>query len=95
VPGVVLNQNACIENHEVSEGCTRPLARRFDTAIYRRWKSFSFYLLDLDGGEIRITCFNVVADQFNDRMEKVGEWAFQSGKDIQVADRRNEKTVLK
>jgi len=32
-------------------------------------KAFSFDLLDSDGGEIRATCFNVVADQFYDVTE--------------------------
>ncbi|KAD3641738.1 hypothetical protein E3N88_30962 [Mikania micrantha] len=32
-------------------------------------KVFSFDLLDLDGGEIRTTCFNAVADQFYDQIE--------------------------
>lgn len=32
-------------------------------------KVFSFDLLDSDGGEIRVTCFNAVADQFYDRIE--------------------------
>ncbi|XP_006854186.2 replication protein A 70 kDa DNA-binding subunit A [Amborella trichopoda] len=32
-------------------------------------KVFSFDLLDSEGGEIRITCFNAVADQFYDRLE--------------------------
>ncbi|XP_031483992.1 replication protein A 70 kDa DNA-binding subunit A-like [Nymphaea colorata] len=31
-------------------------------------KVFSFDLLDSDGGEIRVTCFNLVADQFYDRI---------------------------
>ncbi|GFZ16330.1 replication factor-A protein 1-like protein [Actinidia rufa] len=32
-------------------------------------KVFSFDLLDSDGGEIRVTCFNVVADQFYNQIE--------------------------
>ncbi|XP_077244745.1 replication protein A 70 kDa DNA-binding subunit A-like [Tasmannia lanceolata] len=32
-------------------------------------KVFSFDLLDSDGGEIRVTCFNAVADQFYDVIE--------------------------
>ncbi|KAK9052769.1 hypothetical protein SSX86_029399 [Deinandra increscens subsp. villosa] len=32
-------------------------------------KVFSFDLLDSDGGEIRTTCFNAVADQFYDQIE--------------------------
>ncbi|XP_008784586.2 replication protein A 70 kDa DNA-binding subunit A-like [Phoenix dactylifera] len=32
-------------------------------------KVFSFDLLDCDGGEIRVTCFNLVADQFYDQIE--------------------------
>ncbi|WCJ20607.1 Replication protein A 70 kDa DNA-binding subunit A [Euphorbia peplus] len=32
-------------------------------------KVFSFDLLDSDGGEIRVTCFNAVADQFFDQIE--------------------------
>ncbi|OAY69163.1 replication protein A 70 kDa DNA-binding subunit A-like [Ananas comosus] len=32
-------------------------------------KVFSFDLLDSDGGEIRVTCFNTVADQFYDQIE--------------------------
>ncbi|XP_072987756.1 replication protein A 70 kDa DNA-binding subunit A-like [Typha latifolia] len=32
-------------------------------------KVFSFDLLDSDGGEIRLTCFNTVADQFYDQVE--------------------------
>ncbi|XP_065877693.1 replication protein A 70 kDa DNA-binding subunit A-like [Euphorbia lathyris] len=32
-------------------------------------KVFSFDLLDSDGGEIRVTCFNAVADQFYDQIE--------------------------
>ncbi|CAN6461322.1 unnamed protein product [Victoria cruziana] len=32
-------------------------------------KVFSFDLLDSDGGEIRVTCFNLVADQFYDRID--------------------------
>ncbi|CAL9134919.1 unnamed protein product [Musa textilis] len=32
-------------------------------------KVFSFDLLDSDGGEIRVTCFNMVADQFYDQIE--------------------------
>ncbi|CAA0820448.1 Replication protein A 70 kDa DNA-binding subunit C [Striga hermonthica] len=32
-------------------------------------KVFSFDLLDSDGGEIRVTCFNSVADQFYDQIE--------------------------
>uniref|UniRef100_A0A1D1XHA3 Replication protein A subunit n=1 Tax=Anthurium amnicola TaxID=1678845 RepID=A0A1D1XHA3_9ARAE len=32
-------------------------------------KVFSFDLLDSDGGEIRVTCFNSVADQFFDQIE--------------------------
>ncbi|XP_077238134.1 replication protein A 70 kDa DNA-binding subunit E-like [Tasmannia lanceolata] len=32
-------------------------------------KVFSFDLLDSDGGEIRVTCFNMVADQFYDMIE--------------------------
>ncbi|XP_039128729.1 LOW QUALITY PROTEIN: replication protein A 70 kDa DNA-binding subunit A-like [Dioscorea cayenensis subsp. rotundata] len=32
-------------------------------------KVFSFDLLDSDGGEIRVTCFNMVADQFYDKIE--------------------------
>ncbi|CAN1144020.1 Replication protein A 70 kDa DNA-binding subunit C, partial [Linum perenne] len=32
-------------------------------------KVFSFDLLDSDGGEIRVTCFNTVADQFYPRIE--------------------------
>ncbi|KAI0527676.1 hypothetical protein KFK09_003281 [Dendrobium nobile] len=32
-------------------------------------KVFSFDLLDSDGGEIRATCFNMVADQFYDQIE--------------------------
>ncbi|XP_010439755.1 PREDICTED: replication protein A 70 kDa DNA-binding subunit E-like [Camelina sativa] len=31
-------------------------------------KVFSFDLLDADGGEIRVTCFNAVADQFYDQI---------------------------
>ncbi|KAH0851396.1 hypothetical protein HID58_094777 [Brassica napus] len=31
-------------------------------------KVFSFDLLDADGGEIRVTCFNAVADQFFDQI---------------------------
>ncbi|GJT74266.1 replication protein A 70 kDa DNA-binding subunit A-like protein [Tanacetum coccineum] len=32
-------------------------------------KVFSFDLLDATGGEVRITCFNAVADQFYDQIE--------------------------
>ncbi|KAM7490917.1 hypothetical protein LguiA_033838 [Lonicera macranthoides] len=32
-------------------------------------KVFSFDLLDADGGEIRVTCFNAVADQFYNQIE--------------------------
>lgn len=32
-------------------------------------KVFSFDLLDSDGGEIRVTCFNAVADQFYNQLE--------------------------
>lgn len=32
-------------------------------------KVFSFDLLDSDGGEIRVTCFNLVADQFYDQID--------------------------
>ncbi|GER56231.1 replication protein A 70 kDa DNA-binding subunit [Striga asiatica] len=32
-------------------------------------KVFSFDLLDSDGGEIRVTCFNAVADQYYDQIE--------------------------
>ncbi|KAK1326633.1 hypothetical protein QJS10_CPA01g03022 [Acorus calamus] len=32
-------------------------------------KVFSFDLLDSDGGEIRVTCFNAVADQFYEQIE--------------------------
>ncbi|KAJ9538476.1 hypothetical protein OSB04_031209 [Centaurea solstitialis] len=32
-------------------------------------KVFSFDLLDSDGGEIRVTCFNAVVDRFNDIIE--------------------------
>lgn len=32
-------------------------------------KVFSFDLLDSDGGEIRVTCFNAVAEQFYDQIE--------------------------
>lgn len=32
-------------------------------------KVFSFDLLDSDGGEIRVTCFNLVADQFYNQIE--------------------------
>jgi replication factor A1 len=32
-------------------------------------KVFSFDLLDSDGGEIRVTCFNAVADQFYNQIE--------------------------
>ncbi|KAK9095635.1 hypothetical protein Scep_027104 [Stephania cephalantha] len=32
-------------------------------------KVFSFDLLDSDGGEIQVTCFNAVADQFYDQIE--------------------------
>ncbi|KAL3500090.1 hypothetical protein ACH5RR_039183 [Cinchona calisaya] len=32
-------------------------------------KVFSFDLLDSDGGEIRVTCFNIVADQFYHQIE--------------------------
>jgi replication factor A1 len=32
-------------------------------------KVFSFDLLDSDGGEIRVTCFNQVADQFYHQIE--------------------------
>ncbi|KAG6523162.1 replication protein A 70 kDa DNA-binding subunit A-like [Zingiber officinale] len=32
-------------------------------------KVFSFDLLDSDGGEIRVTCFNTIADQFFDQIE--------------------------
>lgn len=32
-------------------------------------KVFSFDLLDSDGGEIRVTCFNLVADQFYNQVE--------------------------
>ncbi|KAH9606522.1 hypothetical protein KSS87_018912, partial [Heliosperma pusillum] len=32
-------------------------------------KVFSFDLLDSDGGEIRVTCFNAVVDQFHDLIE--------------------------
>ena len=42
--------------------------RRFNTAK-SSGKVFSFDLLDADGGEIRATCFNSVADQFLDRIE--------------------------
>jgi len=31
-------------------------------------KVFNFDLLDADGGEIRVTCFNAVADQFYDQI---------------------------
>ncbi|ONK62251.1 uncharacterized protein A4U43_C07F1920 [Asparagus officinalis] len=33
-------------------------------------KVFSFDLLDSEGGEIRVTCFNLVADQFYDQLER-------------------------
>ncbi|XP_057813034.1 replication protein A 70 kDa DNA-binding subunit A [Cryptomeria japonica] len=42
--------------------------RRFNNAK-GDGKVFSFDLLDSEGGEIRITCFNSVADQFYDRIE--------------------------
>eukprot|EP01018_Ginkgo_biloba_P022363 Gb_14632 [translate_table: standard] len=42
--------------------------RRFNNAR-GDGKVFSFDLLDSEGGEIRITCFNTVADQFYDRIE--------------------------
>lgn len=42
--------------------------RRFNNAK-GDGKVFSFDLLDSDGGEIRVTCFNAVADQFYDRIE--------------------------
>ncbi|GLJ46533.1 hypothetical protein SUGI_0980710 [Cryptomeria japonica] len=42
--------------------------RRFNNAK-GDGRVFSFDLLDSDGGEIRVTCFNAVADQFYDRIE--------------------------
>ncbi|GAA0166181.1 DNA metabolism protein [Lithospermum erythrorhizon] len=33
-------------------------------------KVFSFELLDSDGGEIKVTCFNIVADQFYNQIEQ-------------------------
>eukprot|EP00249_Psilotum_nudum_P017754 c26474_g2_i1 orf=422-2932(+) len=42
--------------------------RRFNNAR-GDGKVFHFDLLDAEGGEIRVTCFNTVAEQFHDRIE--------------------------
>ncbi|KAK8919014.1 hypothetical protein KSP39_PZI021782 [Platanthera zijinensis] len=42
-------------------------------------KVFSFDLLDSDGGEIRATCFNNVADQFYDQIEPGGIYLISKG----------------
>ncbi|MFS8030593.1 putative transcription factor interactor and regulator CCHC(Zn) family [Helianthus anomalus] len=49
-------------------------------------KVFSFDLLDSDGGEIRTTCFNAVADQFYDQVE-VGKVYFISKGNIKPAQK--------
>ncbi|KAI3739692.1 hypothetical protein L2E82_30103 [Cichorium intybus] len=43
-------------------------ANRYNN-VKRDGKVFSFDLLDSDGGEIRGTCFNVVADNFHNQIE--------------------------
>ncbi|CAI9275054.1 unnamed protein product [Lactuca saligna] len=47
-------------------------------------KVFSFDLLDSDGGEIRVTCFNAVADQFYDQIE-IGKVYFISKGSVKPA----------
>ncbi|GMH09156.1 hypothetical protein Nepgr_010996 [Nepenthes gracilis] len=42
-------------------------------------KVFSFDLLDSDGGEIRVTCFNAVADQFYDQIEAGKVYSISKG----------------
>lgn len=42
-------------------------------------KVFSFDLLDSDGGEIRVTCFNAVADQFYDMIEAGKVYSISKG----------------
>ncbi|CAM8996923.1 unnamed protein product [Rhodiola kirilowii] len=42
-------------------------------------KVFSFDLLDSDGGEIRVTCFNTVADQFYNTIEPGKVYAISKG----------------
>ncbi|XP_021889906.1 LOW QUALITY PROTEIN: replication protein A 70 kDa DNA-binding subunit E-like [Carica papaya] len=42
-------------------------------------KVFSFDLLDADGGEIRVTCFNAVADQFYNQIEAGKVYLFSKG----------------
>uniref|UniRef100_A0A0D6R679 Replication protein A subunit n=1 Tax=Araucaria cunninghamii TaxID=56994 RepID=A0A0D6R679_ARACU len=52
--------------------------RRFNNAR-GDGKVFSFDLLDSDGGEIRVTCFNAVADQFYDRIESGRVYTISKG----------------
>eukprot|EP01018_Ginkgo_biloba_P018078 Gb_20429 [translate_table: standard] len=52
--------------------------RRFNNAK-GDGKVFSFDLLDCDGGEIRVTCFNAVADQFYDRIESGRVYVISKG----------------
>ncbi|KAK9061550.1 hypothetical protein SSX86_018732 [Deinandra increscens subsp. villosa] len=49
-------------------------------------KVFSFDLLDSDGGEIRATCFNAVADQFFDQIE-VGKVYYMSRGSVKPAQK--------
>ncbi|XP_071730499.1 replication protein A 70 kDa DNA-binding subunit A-like [Rutidosis leptorrhynchoides] len=49
-------------------------------------KVFSFDLLDSNGGEIRVTCFNAVADQFYDQIE-VGKVYFISRGSVKPAQK--------
>jgi replication factor A1 len=52
--------------------------RRFNNAK-GDGKVFSIDLLDSEGGEIRVTCFNSVADQFYDRIEAGKVYMFSKG----------------
>ncbi|PWA78619.1 Nucleic acid-binding, OB-fold [Artemisia annua] len=49
-------------------------------------KVFSFHLLDATGGEIRVTCFNAVADQFYDQIE-AGKVYFVSKGNVKPAQK--------
>ncbi|KAI5070171.1 hypothetical protein GOP47_0014514 [Adiantum capillus-veneris] len=52
--------------------------RRFNNAK-GEGKVFSFDLLDAEGGEIRVTCFNNVADQFYEQLEVGGIYMISKG----------------
>ncbi|MCO5550688.1 hypothetical protein L7F22_004178 [Adiantum nelumboides] len=52
--------------------------RRFNNAK-GEGKFFSFDVLDAEGGEIRVTCFNNVADQFYEQLEAGGVYMISKG----------------